>query len=127
MLGSYQSQVSDIFINYRHDDSQGIAGCISDHIMRPIGFAKVFREIETIDPGVLVPEVIAERIRDCAVFITLISANWFDARDASRRRLDSPRDSVRLDIAGAPHENKLIIPVRIEGAPISGRFTRPIG
>ena len=45
--------MAGVFISYRRDDSAGITGRIYDRLAASLGRAKVFRDLETIAPGVL--------------------------------------------------------------------------
>ena len=56
--------MSGIFISYRRDDSQAIAGRLFDRLAHRFGKASVFRDIDAIEPGARFAEVIAERIGD---------------------------------------------------------------
>ena len=41
-----------IFINYRRDDSKAITGRIDDHLRMAFGDADVYRDVDSIPPGV---------------------------------------------------------------------------
>ncbi len=76
----------------------------------------MFRDIDAISPGALFAEVVAEHIRGCDALIALIGSGWLEAKDVDgERRLDSPRDYVKHEIAAALQQNKLVIPVLIDG------------
>ena len=84
-----------IFLNYRRDDASGHAGRLYDFLLHGgsggAGFRKeqIFMDIEEIDPGVHFPDVIAEAVGSCDVFIVVIGRRWLGAADADgRRRLD---------------------------------------
>jgi hypothetical protein len=116
-----------IFISYRREDSQAIAGRLADRLVRHFGADQVFRDIDTINPGALFAEEIAKYIRACDALIALIGAGWLDVKDmAGRRRLDSPSDFVKHEIAAALQQNKLVIPVLIDGAPMPGGESLPV-
>jgi len=115
-----------IFISYRRDDSQALAGRLFDRLTRRFGKDRVFRDIDAIDPGANFAEVIGERIGGCDALIALIGKGWLEAKDAEgRRRLDLSRDFVRAEIAAALAQSKLVIPVLIEGTPMPARESLP--
>ncbi len=118
--------MAGIFISYRREDSQALAGRLSDRLGRRFGADRVFRDIDTIDPGARFAEVIGERIGGCDVLVALIGKAWLDAQDADgRRRLDLPHDFVKAEIAAALAQDKLVIPVLIEGAAMPARDSLP--
>lgn len=64
--------MSVIFISYRRDDSQQLAGRLFDRLAQHFGKDRVFRDIDAIEPGEKFAEVIAKRIGDCDVLVALI-------------------------------------------------------
>jgi hypothetical protein len=106
------------FISYRRDDAAGYAGRLHEALERRLGEERIFRDIDTLEPGHDFVEAIETRLRECQVFLALIGREWLDATDAAgRRRLDQAHDYVRLEIAGAlGRPGVRVIPVLIEGA-----------
>jgi hypothetical protein len=43
--------MAGIFINYRRDDSRGLAGRLSDHLRRTFGQDAVFMDVDAMKPG----------------------------------------------------------------------------
>src|SRR5581483_7771066 len=118
--------MSGIFISYRREDSQQIAGRLFDRLSQRFGKDRVFRDIDAIDPGANFAQVIAERIGDCNAVIALMGETWLNARDAQgRNRLDLPNDFVKAEIGEALAQSKLVIPVLIESAPMPARDALP--
>lgn len=118
--------MSGIFISYRRDDSQTIAGRLFDRLAQRFGKEHVFRDIDAIEPGARFAEVVGERIGACDALVALIGNGWLDAKDAQgRRRLDLPDDFVKAEIAAALAQNKLVIPALIEGASMPARDALP--
>jgi hypothetical protein len=118
--------VSGIFISYRREDSQALAGRLYDRLAQRFGRERVFRDIDAIDPGANFAAVAGERIAGCDALVALIGNGWIEARDAEgRRRLDLPRDLVKAEIAAALAQGKLVIPVLVEGTPMPAREALP--
>src|SRR4051812_23138559 len=91
-----------IFICYRRDDTAGYAGRAYDALAAEFGEPNVFMDIDAIDPGTDFAEVIAEALSDCDVLLVLIGPNWLARRGLrGRRRVDTPGDFVRLELAAA--------------------------
>lgn len=107
---------SGVFISYRRQDSQSAAGRLADHLKEHLR-APVFRDVETIEPGVDFVEAIERALASCAVMLVVIGPRWLSATDAAgRRRLDDPNDYTRLEVGTALKRNVRVIPVLVEGA-----------
>jgi TIR domain-containing protein len=118
--------MSGIFISYRREDSQELAGRLFDRLAQRFGKERVFRDVDAIDPGAKFAGVIGERIGSCDALVALIGRGWVEARDAEgRRRLDLPCDLVKAEIAAALAQGKLVIPVLIEGTSMPARGALP--
>ncbi|MGH8546347.1 MAG: tetratricopeptide repeat protein [Gammaproteobacteria bacterium] len=110
-----------VFLNYRREDSEGIAGRIFDRLRVHFGPENVFRDLDTIKPGAEFASVIGEEIAKCDALIAIIGNEWLEAKDVEgKRRLDSPRDFVRTEIAEALSRKKIVIPTLVEGARMPG-------
>lgn len=107
-----------IFISYRRQDSQSAAGRLADHIKENLAGVPVFRDVETIEPGVDFIEAINRALASCGVLLAVIGPNWLSLTDANgRRRLDNPNDYTRIEITTALKRNNVrVIPVLVEGA-----------
>jgi hypothetical protein len=106
-----------VFISYRRDDSAAHAGRLFDRISDKIGEEFVFMDVDSIEPGVNFFEAIDGALSRCKVLLVVIGPKWLDATDSSgRRRIDDPRDFVRLEIETALRRGIRVIPVLIDGA-----------
>ena len=118
--------MSGVFISYRRDDSQALAGRVHDRLKQRFGKQQVFRDIDAIKPGAVFKEVIAGQVRVCDSLVALIGNRWLDAKDAEgRRRLDLPDDFVKAEIREALAQNKIVIPVLVEGTTMPARDRLP--
>jgi len=115
-----------IFVSYRRQDSQSAAGRLTDHLKDHLRGVSIFRDVETIEPGVDFVEAIERALRACGVLIAVIGPRWLDASLADgTRRLDDPNDYTRLEIATAlKRADVRVIPVLVEGAdmPTTGQL-----
>jgi hypothetical protein len=60
-----------------------------------------------------------EEVAKCGVLLAVIGPNWSAARDEDgKRRLDDPKDFVRIEIAAALQRNIPVIPILLDGARI---------
>lgn len=106
-----------VFISYRRDDSRGSAGRLYDNLSEHFGAGRVFRDLDAIQPGAVYRDVIATAIAGSDALIVVIGTNWTSARDASgQRRLENATDFVRVEIATALAQDKVVVPVLVEDA-----------
>jgi tetratricopeptide (TPR) repeat protein len=101
----------NIFISYRTTDKQ-YALWIYPWLIKRFGRESVFWDRKGIDPGLDFPDVIETALRGSKALVALITTNWLSAKDdAGRRKIDSPQDWVRREIATAFEAGILVIPV----------------
>jgi hypothetical protein len=106
-----------IFISYRREDCPGHAGRLFDHLRARYGDASVFMDVTDIEAGVDFVEVLKGAVASCDVLIAVIGREWLRCVDVNgRRRLDDPRDFIRLEIGTALTRDVRVIPVLVEGA-----------
>lgn len=109
--------MTGIFISYRRSDSAPYAGRIYDHLCSTFGQHNIFMDIDTIRPGADFVEALQQAVASCNAFVAVIGSDWLTATDADgTRRLEDPKDFVRLEIAEALARNILVIPVLVGGA-----------
>lgn len=107
-----------VFISYRRQDSQSAAGRLADHLKDHLHGVRVFRDVETIEPGVDFVEAINRALQSSAIMLAVIGPRWMLVTDAAgRRRLDDPHDYNRLEVSAALKRSDVrVIPVLVEGA-----------
>ena len=111
------SDTKAVFISYRRDAGAGYAGRIADTLVEHFGEDKVFRDIDSLEPGLDFAEAIERAIESSEVLIAVIGRNWSTATDAAgQKRLENPDDYVRTEIATALKRNIRVIPLLIQGA-----------
>ena len=106
-----------IFVSYRRDDSSGYAGRLFDHLSARFGAKNVFMDIDTIEPGEDFRKVVENAVGTCDVVLVMIGKQWLHAaNEQGQRRLDDPRDWVRMEVATALTNTKTrVIPVLVRG------------
>lgn len=106
-----------IFVSYRREPDQYVAGNLSRELRRHFGESQVFRDKESIEGGVSWKQHVLDEIDRDSVLLVLIGQKWGETRDASgNRRLDKPDDPIRLEIADAMRDGAAIIPLLLENA-----------
>jgi hypothetical protein len=112
-----------IFLCYRRDDTRWVAGRLYDELHHRY---EVFQDITAIRPGIRYTDQIQEEISRCDVLVVVMGESWLSAADPQgRRRLDSPRDLVRLEIATALQRGIPIIPVLVQRASMPADIELP--
>ena len=117
--------MATIFVSYRRSDAPGQAGRIYDGLAQRFGEENVFKDVDSLEPGVDFAEVIEETIGRCDALIAVIGAGWLDAEDRGSRRLDDPDDWVRMEIVHALERKIRVIPVLVAGASMPGSADLP--
>jgi hypothetical protein len=118
--------MAKIFISYRREDSSAACGRIYDRLVARYGKANIFKDVDSILPGVNFPTYVKEVIAQCTVQLVVIGRHWLEAQDAQgQRRLDSANDYVRQEIEEALKRGIVIIPVLLQGVTMPARDTLP--
>lgn len=108
---------SSIFLSYRRDDTSGHAGRLRDSLAERFGPGRVFMDLESIGAGEDFAEVIRDAVGSSRVVLVLIGRRWLSAADKNgNRRLDDPRDFVRLEVEAALGRGVRVIPVLVQRA-----------
>ena len=106
-----------VFISYRRADAAGYAGRLYDRLVEALGRDHVFMDIDSISYGEDFVEAISRTLAECDIVLVLIGPNWLNISDPNgARRLDSPVDTVRLEVATALELKRRVIPVLVGGA-----------
>jgi hypothetical protein len=115
-----------IFINYRRDDTQGVAGRLFDYLALKYSRSELFMDVDAMKPGMDFVRQLDAQVSQCHVLLAVIGPHWLDARDqAGKRRLDNEKDSVRVELASALKRDIAVIPVLIEGTPMPPEESLP--
>jgi hypothetical protein len=106
-----------IFISYRRQDARGDAGRLADDLGEEFGEERIFRDVEDIEAGADFVEAIEEAVASANVMLVVIGPSWLESKDSSgKRRLDDPRDFVRLEIVAAFKRKVRVVPVLVGDA-----------
>ena len=103
-----------VFISYRRTDTDYPASWLYHRLGAHYGIDRVFKDVDSIDPGEDFAEAIAEAVGSCDVLLAVIGDRWLTMTDEQeRRRLDDGSDLVRLEIEAALARNVRVIPVLV--------------
>jgi hypothetical protein len=107
----------DIFIAYRRDDSHYITDRIYEELVRKFGKRKVFKDVASITYGHDFRRVILNAVGRCDVLLAVIGDKWLSAsKSPGSRRIDDPKDFVRVEIEAALERDIPIIPLLVLNA-----------
>ena len=104
--------MADIFVCYRRKDSAGHAGRLVQDLHREFPRSKIFHDMDSLHAGVPFRNAIDEALNSSSAFLAVIGPHW----QRSIRRLDDPKDLVRIEIETALGRDILVTPVLVGGA-----------
>jgi hypothetical protein len=107
-----------IFINYRRDDTKGVALALKQQLERHFKKDRVFLDLHGMQAGDEFDKTLTLQVTKCDAMLVLIGEQWLTLVDdvTKERRLCRPNDFVRYEIASALDQRKLILPVTIDQA-----------
>jgi hypothetical protein len=105
-----------IFISYRRGDSGGYVGRLDEALKKHFVATPVFRDIDSIAPGLDFLEQIGNAIASCNVLLAVIGSSWLVTNKDGLPRLMDSQDFVRQEIQEALARNVRVIPVLVQGA-----------
>jgi hypothetical protein len=114
-----------IFISYRREDSADICGRISDRLIERFGRNAVFKDVDSIPIGRDFRTHLQEAVGRCDALLVIIGRQWSEASAHGKRRLDDPRDHLRIEVESALARSIPVIPVLVQGAPMPEEDTLP--
>ncbi len=114
---------SVIFISYRQKDSYELTDRLANDLMEAFGEDAIFQDKERIKGGDDWSTEIELQAKSCSVMLVMVGEEWANARydhkkpeQEGRLRLDDPEDWVRREITLAFKNNRIVIPLLIDGA-----------
>jgi len=121
-----------VFISYRRNDSGDATGRLHDHLGARFGQENIFIDIDSIPLGTDFREYIDGSVKQCDVLLAVIGEHWLEAKGrgvarTSKRRLDDPADSVRIEIESALKRGIPVVPVLVGTAAMPADEDLPEG
>lgn len=109
--------VANVFINYRREETAGMAGRIYDRLVDEFSAEKVFMDVDAMKPGIDFAQQLEDQVSRCSIVLAVIGPRWCDARNENgERRLENDQDWVRTELAAALKRNIPVVPVLVDGA-----------
>lgn len=104
--------MSRVFISYRRADSRDWANKLYKHLSMRFGEDLIFQDVDDIKLGTDFLKAIRQELKTCQVFLVIIGVNWlFDKQN--NRRLDDPKDVLRMEVTEALASKSTVIPVLV--------------
>jgi tetratricopeptide (TPR) repeat protein len=116
-----------IFISYRRSDSQDITGRLCDRLVSSFGQRSVFKDVDSIPPGVDFRKHLEDGVAHCELLLAVIGENWRTVTNAAgQRRLDDASDFVRIEIEAAMERGIPVLPVLVGQASMPDEIQLPL-
>lgn len=110
---------NSIFVNYRQSDSQHAAMAIATILKHSFAEGEVFIDRSSILGGKDWPNSISNALESAQVLVAVLGEDWLRSWDGhGRRRIDHPKDWVRLELSRAFERGIPVVPVLLESAEI---------
>lgn len=108
-----------LFINYRREDTDDLAGRLCDRLLVEFGGDNIFKDTDSIRGAQNWKAVLEQSVAGCDIVLALIGKNWATCTaDDGRVRLHCEEDWVRYELECARRGKKLVMPVLVKGASI---------
>ncbi|MCI4646474.1 MAG: SUMF1/EgtB/PvdO family nonheme iron enzyme, partial [Hyphomonadaceae bacterium] len=121
--------MAKLFISYRREDSAHQADRLYEQLSKHVEDPRrdIFLDVDSIPFGVDFVTYLDGKVAECEVLLALIGKGWLAASDPKTggRRLDDPKDFVRIEIASALKRGIPVVPVLLDGVPVPGAGDLP--
>jgi hypothetical protein len=115
-----------VFISYRREDSADVTGRINERLTQRYGHNVVFQDIDNIPLGVDFRQHLDRALSRCDVLLAVIGDRWIEEeRSVGQRRIDDPRDHLRLELEAALRRDIPVIPVLVRKAEVPSEQELP--
>ncbi len=108
----------NIFISYRRDDSLYQTERLAVELKRLLPEVEIFYDRNSIASGADFDVRIKDSVDSCDVMLVVIGDKWLNAPDSKTgsRRIDNPKDIVRLEVSTGLKRGIRVIPIMLDGA-----------
>jgi len=105
--------MAGVFISYRRSDGGGWAGRLNDHLALRFGQNVVWEDVEKLKVGKKYLPQILKAIKSSDAVLVVIGPHWLED---GRKRLQDPKDVLRMEISQALKSKISVIPTLVGGA-----------
>lgn len=110
---SHRESPAKIFISYRREDTQQIAGRLFDRLADTFGEELVLKDVDSIPYGVDFRDYSTRLVQESRIVLVLIGPQWLQRQANGARRIDDEADLVRLEIEASLRHCAAVIPVLV--------------
>jgi hypothetical protein len=115
-----------LFISYRREDSAYISDRINERLTQRFGRQTVFKDVDSIPLGQDFRKHLREAVGGCDVLLAVIGKDWLAVdKQTGARRIDDPRDHLRIEVESALERDIPVIPVLVQGASVPAEADLP--
>jgi hypothetical protein len=115
-----------LFISYRREDSAYISDRINERLTQRFGRQTVFKDVDSIPLGQDFRKHLREAVGGCDVLLAVIGRDWLAVdQKTGARRIDDPRDHLRIEVESALERDIPVIPVLVQGASVPAEADLP--
>jgi hypothetical protein len=115
-----------LFISYRREDSAYISDRINERLTQRFGRQTVFKDVDSIPLGQDFRKHLREAVGGCDVLLAVIGKDWLAVdQKTGARRIDDPRDHLRIEVESALERDIPVIPVLVQGASVPAEADLP--
>src|SRR5262245_12269522 len=113
-----------ILVSYRRADSDAITGRIFDRLAQHYGRESIFRDIDSIPPGIDFREHINNALHETNALLVVVGSKWLGSK-GGRARIADDADPVRIEVETAMKRGITVIPVLIGNTKMPGASQLP--
>jgi hypothetical protein len=108
-----------VFINYRREDTAGMAGRLFDRLEQEFSEDQLFFDVDNIPPGQDFVAYLNEKVETCDVLLAVVGPDWQGQLDTKEytEAGEQTEDFVRIEIEAALRQGKTVIPVLVRDLP----------
>jgi len=110
--------MTKVFISYRREDSEFASDSLYNKLVEHFGKGEIFKDVDCIPLGVDFVEYLDGKVSQCQMLLVVIGNQWLSVTDErGERRLDNPRDFVRIEVESGLKRNIPTIPLLLGSTP----------
>jgi len=115
-----------VFMSYRRKDTGAVADRIARSFPAALPRSTLFHDVTAIGLGENWRGDIVDALQHCDRVLALIGPDWAAPTSLGQRRIDDPRDIVRLELEIAMEQGVPILPVLVDGAGFPPGLSGPL-
>lgn len=108
-----------LFINYRREDTDDLAGRLYDRLVVEFGSENLFKDLDSIRPGQKWKRVLEQSVSKSDIVLALIGKQWTSCVDqkSGQPRIMNDDDWVRYELEAANRNKRLVMSIIVKNAP----------